>query len=97
VDETPMSDAEFRLWCIQTFQRWDRQYDQLLEVQLDLARSHNEHEAKMEQIRLEARMEQMRLTLSALVRSHGEHEAKMDLMRVTLDAIKDLLERERRN
>jgi hypothetical protein len=88
VDDTPMSDAEFRHWVQMTFLRMDRQYDKLLEVQLDLARSHDEHEA---------RMEQMRLTLSALVRSHDEHEAKMDLMRVTLDAIKDLLEQQRRN
>jgi len=29
----------------------DRQYDKLLEVQLDLARSHDEHEAKMDLMR----------------------------------------------
>ena len=47
--------------------KMDRQYDKLLEVQLDLARSHD------------------------------EHEAKMDMMRVTLNAIKALLDERRRN
>jgi hypothetical protein len=31
--------------------RMDRQYEKLLEVQLDLARSHDEHEGKMDMLR----------------------------------------------
>ena len=67
MDETPMRDEEFRHWVIQAITGMDRQVEQLLEVQLDLARSHD------------------------------EHAAKMDLMHATLDAIKDLLEQQRRN
>ena len=77
---TRMTDDEFRQLVQRTLAehdtrmaaheaamaRMDRNYDKLLQVQLDLARSHDEHEAKMEQ------------------------------MRLTLDAIKELL-RERRN
>jgi hypothetical protein len=73
MDTPRMTDDEFRQLCMRTLAahdarmaRMDRQYDKLLEVQLELARSHDEHEGKMEQ------------------------------MRLTLDAIKELLQ-ERRN
>lgn len=80
MDTPRMSDDEFRQLVMRTLgahdsrmaaheaamAKMDRQYDKLLEVQLDLARSHDEHAGKMEQ------------------------------MRLTLDAIKELLQ-ERRN
>lgn len=67
--------------------KMDRQYEKLLEVQLDLARSHDEHEGKMEQLR---RMQQ------GLRRGHEEHAERMAHLEMILDAIKELL-RERRN
>lgn len=57
--DTPrITDDEFRQFVMRTLgehdarmARMDRQYDKLLEVQLDLARSHEEHEGKMDMMR----------------------------------------------
>ena len=64
--DTPrMSDDEFRQLVSRTLgehdarmttheaamARMDRNYEKLLQVQLDLARSHDEHEGKMEMMR----------------------------------------------
>jgi hypothetical protein len=63
--DTRMSDDEFRQLVQRTLgehdtrmaaheaamTKMDRQYEKLLEVQLDLARSHDEHEAKMDLMR----------------------------------------------
>lgn len=60
-----MTDDEFRQLCMRTLAehdtrmaahearmaKMDRDYDKLLEVQLQLARSHDEHEGKMDQMR----------------------------------------------
>ena len=67
--------------------RMDRQYEKLLEVQLDLARSHDEHEGKMDQLRRMQASQQRTQTLQA---------ETMAQMHLTLDAIKEIL-RERRN
>ena len=67
--------------------KMDRQYEKLLEVQLDLARSHDEHEGKMEQLRRMQASQQRTQTLQA---------ETMAQMQLTLDAIKEIL-RERRN
>lgn len=63
--DTPMTDAEFRQLVMQTLAahearmaahdaamaKMDRQYEKLLEVQLDLARSHDEHAGQMALLR----------------------------------------------
>ena len=93
-DTTPMSDDEFRQLVMRTLgehdarmARMDRQVEKLLDVQLDLAQSHDEHDGRMDQLRrIQARLQ----------RSHDAHEGTMELMRATLDAITDLL-RDRRN
>ena len=71
--DTPrMTDDEFRQLVSRTLgehdtrmaaheaamAKMDRQYEKLLDVQLDLARSHDEHEGKMDQLRrMQARLE----------------------------------------
>lgn len=65
----------------------DRQYEKLLEVQLDLARSHDEHEGKMDHLRRMQASQQRTQTLQA---------ETMAALQLTLDAIKEIV-RERRN
>jgi hypothetical protein len=57
-DVPRMTDDEFRQLVMRTLAshdtrmaRMDRNYETLLEVQLDLARSHDEHEGKMDLMR----------------------------------------------
>src|SRR5262245_30831215 len=61
--------------------RMDAQYAKLLEVQLDLARTHDEHESLMEAMRIRQDQDATR------------HAAEMAELRRILDAIKDILER----
>jgi hypothetical protein len=63
--DTRITDDEFRQFVMRTLgehdtrmaaheaamAKMDRQYDKLLEVQLGLARSHDEHEGKMDLLR----------------------------------------------
>jgi hypothetical protein len=100
-DPTPMTDDEFRQLVSRTLgehdtrmaaheaamARMDRQFEKLLDVQLDLARSHDEHEGKMDQLRRMQASQQRTQTLQA---------ETMAQMQLTLDAIKEIL-RERRN
>lgn len=58
----------------------DRQYDKLVQIQLDLAQRHDDHHDRM----------------AALERLQQRQHETLEQMRLTLDAIKELL-RERRN
>ena len=93
-DAPRMSDDEFRQLVMHTLgehdtrlARMDKQYEKLLDVQLDLARSHDEHEGKMDQLRRMQAAQQRTQTLQA---------ETMAQMQLTLDAIKEIL-RDRRN